>query len=503
MKLRTCLALGIMLLTQTIAYGNNISITKVRLTDTNTVAKTVVVKFNLSWENSWRDAVNWDAAWVFIKYKSKKGKWKHLTMSLTGNAIGGSNIPVKINVPQDKKGAFVYRQGAGNGTTQITDLTFSWNYGTDGLADLDSLETRVFATEMVYVPEGSFVVGDGVSAGRLRNRDIETDYVIISDTASVPIIRRINENSGGGISGTPTFTIWVDGKKGIDLAGNGVYAKPDFPTGYNAFYCMKYEVTQGQYADLLNTLSWDPALVNPEGINNVTNDYTTFFPKPAMIGQRFTITLKDSVYVAARPDRGCNMMTGFGLTFADWSGLRPMSEFEFEKACRGPLAPVPNETAAGVSYIANMPDARSILSGEENGTEKVSTNASYIPYIYSTNIGGDGGTGPLRAGIWATDSSTRIRSGATYYGIMDMTNNLLEYIVYYDLDQNFNGGHGDGYVPGYQFVKYHNATGFWPILNDADNLGFRSKLTTVSGCSDGGLNTYMGFHGVRTAPAEN
>lgn len=491
MKLRTCLTLGIMLLLETIAYGNNISITKVRLTDTNIVAKTVIVKFNLSWENSWRDAINWDAAWVFVKYKSKKGKWKHLTMSLTGNAIGGSNIPVKINVPQDKKGAFVYRQGVGNGNTEITDMTFTWNYGTDGLADLDSLETRVFATEMVYVPEGSFAVGDGMSSSRLRAQQNETDYVIISDTLSVPIVRRMGEASP-----TTTFPIWVDGKKGIDLQGNGVFARSNFPTGYPAFYCMKYELTEGQYADFLNTVSWDPTIVGGGGAA-LSNNYLSLFPPASDRGQRFTITLKDSVFTASRPDRAFAGRYGYGLNFASWSGLRPMSEFEFEKACRGPLAPVGMENAAGVFSLSGMPSSRYTASGEENGTETISSPAGIYNTFPITIEGGDGGTGPHRVGVFATNSSTRKTSGATFYGIMDMTNNVPELVLTYNEDQYFNGAHGSGYISGVEPILSNGYLTTWGPVSGT------TKTTTVSGFGHAGIPFEVGFHGVRYAPAEN
>ena len=35
------------------------------------------------------------------------------------------------------------------------------------------------------------------------------------------------------------------------------------------------------------------------------------------------------------------------LAYLDWSCLRPMTEFEYEKICRGPVYPVANEYAWG------------------------------------------------------------------------------------------------------------------------------------------------------------
>ena len=40
-----------------------------------------------------------------------------------------------------------------------------------------------------------------------------------------------------------------------------------------------------------------------------------------------------------------------GAAYADWSGLRPMTELEFEKACRGNQTPVANEFAWGTASI--------------------------------------------------------------------------------------------------------------------------------------------------------
>jgi hypothetical protein len=102
--------------------ANNISIQKVAIVDTNRTAKTVNIRFNISWENSWRDNVNWDAAWIFIKFRQPKDsiwRYRHLTMSATGNNTGSGNTSMKFAIPDDKKGAFYYRQSNGFGTMEL------------------------------------------------------------------------------------------------------------------------------------------------------------------------------------------------------------------------------------------------------------------------------------------------------------------------------------------------------------------------------------------------
>ncbi len=65
--------------------ANDIKVENVILTGRNRVADYVQVQFNLSWQNSFRlasGASNWDAAWVFVKYKiGTNGTWKHATLS--------------------------------------------------------------------------------------------------------------------------------------------------------------------------------------------------------------------------------------------------------------------------------------------------------------------------------------------------------------------------------------------------------------------------------------
>src|SRR5271165_5725315 len=49
------------------AYANNLSVTNVSLGTRDPNAKTVVVSFNVSWQNSWRNKINYDAAWLTVR----------------------------------------------------------------------------------------------------------------------------------------------------------------------------------------------------------------------------------------------------------------------------------------------------------------------------------------------------------------------------------------------------------------------------------------------------
>ncbi|MBL4705057.1 MAG: hypothetical protein JKY54_11075, partial [Flavobacteriales bacterium] len=66
-------------------YANNVSIQNVSLTGQNTVADYKQVKMDISWDNSWRTSAtpnNWDAVWVFCKYRLTSGSvWSHATLN--------------------------------------------------------------------------------------------------------------------------------------------------------------------------------------------------------------------------------------------------------------------------------------------------------------------------------------------------------------------------------------------------------------------------------------
>ncbi|MGA2625327.1 MAG: SUMF1/EgtB/PvdO family nonheme iron enzyme [Bacteroidota bacterium] len=492
MKFSSCFLLAIVLLMiallPQVAMSNNIQVTTPVLTGQNTGTHYTQVQFTVTWDNSWRDVVNWDAAWVFVKYKGNDGIWKHATLSATGSdhtAPAGSTITPS----SDGKGVFIYRSTNGSGSNSFANAKLHWNYGTDGVGDNDLITVKVFAVEMVYVPQASFYVGDGAT----------------------------NNEIGQFVAGSGTSPFQITGEGQLTLGGGGVgslgnnnpgnmYVPDDFnsstsqtlpasfPKGYNAFYCMKYEISQGQYADFLNTLTGTQA--------------SNRFPNGN--GWRHTISVSGSVYSASRPDRACNFLScRDDAAYADWSALRPMTEMEFEKACRGDQSPVANEYAWGTTNIT----AADAISGTEDGTETITTTNANCCFNNTTFSGGDGGLGPLRCGIFAKNTTTREQAGASYYGVMEMSGNLWERLVCVgnSTGRSFTGAHGDGALDGSGDANVSN----WPGTN-AVGTGYRG-----GSCDDASSNishlrtsdreyagewttsrgTDTGFRCVRTDPA--
>ncbi|MEN8122497.1 MAG: hypothetical protein ABFS35_19290, partial [Bacteroidota bacterium] len=166
--------------------ANNLQLSNITFKDKNTIEQSVYISFDLSWDNSWRissESANWDAAWVFVKFRIGSGVWQHASISASSSdhiAPTGSII----NAVSDAKGIFIYRSSIGSGTNNWTGVELKWNYGLDGVPDdVSDMEIKVLGIEMVYVPQASFYVGDGSSFGRLWNvADVNTNPALISQT---------------------------------------------------------------------------------------------------------------------------------------------------------------------------------------------------------------------------------------------------------------------------------------------------------------------------------
>jgi hypothetical protein len=386
-------------------WANNITVSTATLTGQNTSTHTVIAGFDLAWENSWRTSTNesnYDGAWIFIKYrKNGTTDWRHCTLSGTGFTPASG---AAISIPADGKGAFVYRNANGIGNVNFTGNQVVWNYGADGLLDNETVELRVFALEMVYITQGAFYLGSGgAELNAFKNGAGPAAYQVSSNGAITlgTSTGQLNPNGMGTASGT------------VPAA---------FPKGFNAFWVMKYETSQQQYVDFLNHLDLARATAN-------------YYTLAVFGGTHPNLT-------AAQPERAIMQLNTSKISaLADWSGLRPMTEMEFEKACRGyNTPPVPNEFAWG--NTSNTPISTVNNAGLPN--ESVATPATANCNLASPI------NSAIRVGIFARPSgSTRTLSGGTYYGVMEMTGNETEVVVTIVNAQGLaitESVHGDGYL---------------------------------------------------------
>ena len=383
------------------SFANNILVQNVTTTGNNATNKTIQVQFDLSWDNSWRDAINWDASWVFMKFKDANGVWQHAKLNQTGfnNGSGTANT---IQVTTDKIGSWIHRSAQGSGTFNSTSIQLQWNYGLSGLNDVAGLEVRVFAVEMVYVPQGDFNCAKEFYNSPNNAVGASTFYApgqnfpVINSKLTPPLT--YNDGSSA--------TVRIKGDIGMDTDNNGTVDNTSYPTGYHAFFCYKYELTEQQYADYLNTLT--SAQVTNLGIAGSN------------------ITLLNGQYNTSTPNKACGGSNSTRLfSYADWSGVRPMSILEFNK----------------MSYGPNLPQLANFLWS--SGGQGCSYSYSLYPAWGLSINGGHNINTLLDVGYYATSSSSKTQSGSSCYGIMEVTGNAHEPVVklgYFNYTQlNGNG----------------------------------------------------------------
>ena len=459
------------------------------------------VKFDLAWDHSWRAAwdvaedrhggkgvlslENWDAAWVFIKFrKADADSYSH---AMLASAAGEHEVPtgakLDVGLSDDGKrgmGVFVYRRAPGHGPNDWKRVTLRWLYGADGVPDPGAIgDIKVLAIKMVYVPECPFWVGDGskdmtgrFSAGRTL------DPFRIEGEGPITLGGEKAENLGNRDS--------IGTHRAEDFTSGQTRKLPAaFPKGHAAFYCTRHEITQEGYVAFLNTLGYaeqkrmtrtaPDAKAGSRVLASARGAIKIAVPgrqHPAQeVSRRDGVVRTRSraptpaVYATDAPYVPCGGLNGMTSgAYAAWAGLRPMTELEYEKACRGPLKSVPNEYAWGTDKIAGTnrpeppydgyalknpgkPDEHAVWEGN-NGPDATRGNAVWNGTVTRTrgSYPAHAINGPLRVEIFATPRSGRVGSGASYWGIMELSGNLLDLtITVGSLDaRRFAGEHGNG-----------------------------------------------------------
>jgi formylglycine-generating enzyme required for sulfatase activity len=263
------------------------------------------------------------------------------------------------------------------------------------------------------------------------------------------------------------------------------------------------------YADFLNTLT------RTQQQNRVAHTISGLAPSvPYAMTNTVSCTARNQIvgsvvipnttdpidYATSTPHVACNFLSWEdAAAYADWSGLRPMSEMEYEKLCRGndagsSVTPVANEMAWG-DTVAVEPTS---VTNSGMPSEKPGNSGANSAYNGSTN-------GPMRAGSWSGGS--RSAAGAGWYGALDLSGNLWEMVgnvaIYPVIP--FVGNQGNGALD----INGNSDVSNWPTGGAVGLRGgsWKTGKSTLQVSDRSNISPAMitrsediGFRAVRTAP---
>ena len=381
------------------------------------------IVLNVKWNNAWNNETNHDGIWLFAKSLKPDGGFKHIKVMSSGHSVVSffsTKTEIDFKVPDDRAGLFLYPSSEFRGNIELTLKLSIDPSDFEGINTRNAL-TKVFGIEMVEIPEGSFYLGDPDNStrkyGSLYDPNGEENLIPVkSDEQKFKVAK-----SGDLYYEAP------EGYEG-DQAGT---IPASYPNGFGTFHLMKYELMEGQYAEFVNSL--EPAQRTVHLIHTSR-------------GYNGSLSEEDGKLKAEFPQRPASFVSwNDAMAYADWAGLRPMTEFEFTKASRGPELPTKSDYPWGTkdkAVVQRLPDDHGQLVMKNGWTEEKLT----------TETGG--------------------YFGASYYWVMDLSGSLWERCVTigHEKGRSFTGSHGDGQLSSEGFATNQD----WPVGDeDSGGIGFR------------------------------
>jgi formylglycine-generating enzyme required for sulfatase activity len=414
------------------------------------------VVFNLSWDNAWKNQRNHDAVWLFFRLQWPPGS-KHQKVSKNGHEVianFGNYDQVNFEVPADQVGLFVKPA-----TEYRGDINLTVKIQLDQ-ADLNGINTRnasmkVYGIEMVNIPNGEFTLGDP--------DPIATRYgAIFKPKKGAPdgfvTIKSEEQQLEVGEDGDLFY------EAPTNYEGDQTGTIPaTYPKGVSSFYMMKYELTERLYADFLNSIKKE--VVGDREV--FTQEHYTKTGSIDKDGELYTTPY------ANKPARYVSWDDG--MAFADWAGLRPMTEFEFTKAARGDQEPMQSEFPWQTGerlQVQRLPDENWELEMRNGWDESHLTEEN------------------------------RHFFGASFFWVMDLSGSIWERVVTigHPKGRAYLGSHGDGYLSDSGTATNQD----WPIgEDDTGGIGYRGggfygynrNYTVYNPFSPIAYRPYGGWHG--------
>ncbi|MEM9647716.1 MAG: SUMF1/EgtB/PvdO family nonheme iron enzyme [Bacteroidota bacterium] len=384
---------------------------------------------NVSWDNAWHNSKNHDAVWLFFKSIKGTGGYKHINVAQEGHRVVSvftENLELDIHVPKDGVGLFLRSKNTFRGRVEVT-LKIQLHRPSFAEVDPRGWYFHAYGIEMVHIPQGGFTLGDPDHAAH----EFGSFYAPDKKGSPRGLVSINSQNQELTVSETGDL-YYNSGEHKYEGDQQGPIPA-SYPKGVSPFYMMKYEPTEGQYVTFLNSLSADQTAAR---IIHTEENYAN---------QGGTITPENNRYVTSNPNKPC-LFLGWddAMAFADWAGLRPMTEFEFTKAARGTDPPKAHDFPWGTDDKAKM--------------QRLPTLDRNLHMVNSWDES-------------KLEEDTYAHFGASYYWVMDMAGSVWERVITigHPKGRSFTGVHGDGALSDDGFANIQN----WPQGDSDGGIGFR------------------------------